>query len=347
MTKRLIAIFSSLVLLGCSGGSTTNGASIGSIEESLLVVDTEAASDTMLRARISVIALERPDGSLTPNLLTEETEITIADPTGTVAGLSMLDVPPDLYVAMHLLLVDGSVTATQGGQPIAVAPASPQQRVDFGSEALEAHGGTPLMLAHDSPLELMNGVWQPSWVVRSGNQRLLRADVEIVSLDLRNRSGVGRVRSLRERLFELDFSETRGLARGEVLRRLQVGAVIRVAATIVSARTLAVLALLSGQEPRGMRHALQGVIAAIRAAQGEFDVADGRGGVHPVATDSSTLYTRVTNGGRQPITFADLAVDDRIEVVARRSRTGNAVPTAELVIVDERTSSGGGSNSRR
>ena len=341
MHRFLFSSLASLLLLGCSGSGGADG-SVGSLQESVLLIDTAAGSNTVLTARLAAVTLERPDGTQTPNLLRGETEITIADPAGRLAGFPMLDVPPDVYSALNVMLVAGSVTATTSGQAVAVTPSSLVQHLDFGGRLYEATGRTALLLGHDDPLQLTNGIWTPSFQVRFGEQRLVRLSVEIVSVNQATRRGVGIVRELNNRRFNLDFSETRGVERPELLQGLQPGEVERMAALVVDSSTLRVLALVSGQEPTGMREGLRGEITSIQAAQAEFTIVDERGGAVQVATDSQTHFIRTTNTSRDPITFAALAVEDDVIIVVRE-RTAGALPLAELVVVDETTRPAGGS----
>ena len=346
MSKLVCFIFSSLVLVGCSGSGGSDG-SVGSLQESVLLVDTAAGSNTTLTARLAVVSLERPDGTQTPNLLRGETEITIADPTGRLSGVPMLDVPPDVYSALNVMLVAGSVTATAGGQAVAVTPSSLVQHVDFGGRLYEATGRTALLLGHDDPLQLTNGIWTPRFQVRFGEQRLVRLDVEIVSVNVGERSGVGAVRELNNRRFNLDFRETRGVERPELLQGIQPGEVERMAVVIENSSTLRVLALEAGREPAGMREGLRGEIESIQVAQAEFTIEDERGASVQIATDAQTHFIRATNTSRDPITFAELALEDHVVIVVRERATG-ALPLAELVVVDETTratTGSGGSSS--
>jgi hypothetical protein len=325
-----------LLFVGCSGSSDTIvGFTAGWGNSSLVVVDTEAGSDVTLRGTLLAIALELPGGAMTPNLLAEPTEITIAQARGSVIGMPMLEVPPGIFVAVNLLFQEGSISAEENGQPISVVPESLHQRIDSSNEPFEGRGRAVLMLAHKSALEIDNGIWRPRWTIRYNNGRFAHLHINIVEIDPQTREIYGSVPVLRDRVFRLDFGEGRGQRRsgGGHRGELVVGQRIRAAVELVDARTLHVLRLGTGEQPRGLRATVEGRITAITASPEQFEITDGNNEAHTIATDSSTVFVRLDHETRTLIMFTGLAVQDQVMVVVRRAENLNELPVADFVIV--------------
>jgi hypothetical protein len=89
----------------CSGGGGSSDSRGGGAGTSELTVELEpaATSDTALSAQVAIVALERPDGSLTANLRTGVADVLLADPAGTPTRIELTGVPPGAYVALRLL----------------------------------------------------------------------------------------------------------------------------------------------------------------------------------------------------------------------------------------------------
>ena len=353
-SKYLFSLLFAFVLAGCSGGGgSASGPGGGTAvdEESMLVVDGAANSSVSLVARLAVIALERADGTMTGNLLAEESEITLADAGGEVSGLPLRDVPPGDYAALILWISPDSVVAVSGTQRTNVTPASLQQRVDFGG-LMTAVQRTSLMLAHDGDLEIVDGEWRPRWIARFGPEQLLRLPVVIESLDRAALTGVGRALPLGGRLFRLDFSFTRELETASGWKKLKVGAATPLVALVSDARSLQVLALHPGRGKGGIRGVLGGEIRTLDPAANGFVLVDDLGATQRIAVDASTLYVREANGVRERIGYADLQERDRVRVVVGKpvkqgvpgSQGGpaNRTPIAEFVFVADRDPETGG-----
>src|SRR5690606_5997679 len=195
-----IALFlapSLALVAGCSS-SSRRSADGGLAAPAAIVVDTSRAGTYGLDARIDVLALERGDGSFTPNLLSGSATVAIARPSGTSDGLALAELPPGVYVALRLLLAEDGVVATDAqGRRETVAVASRDVRVAFARPVDWQGGGIRwLGLQSVAEPELQRDasgrlVWMPHLAVRPGDlQPVTRAVFTVTAVQGEEVSGV-------------------------------------------------------------------------------------------------------------------------------------------------------------
>ena len=156
-----------------SGSATPNPSSIGSVH---VVVDPSTGTDSLVQFQVAAAVLERGDGSTTGNLLRAPQMLTLADPTGERAGLTLTAAPTGSYTNLHLMLAPGSGMLLRGDG--STAPISgPVDVIVPIMDGLghDARGRTWIEIGHsgDAP-PAGRGValaWNPSLVGRaSGSQ---------------------------------------------------------------------------------------------------------------------------------------------------------------------------------
>ena len=348
-----LSIFSSLLMLSCSGGSGSGGAGIGAGAPSMLVVDSQAGSDVELSVQLQALALERVDGTITTNLLAPGTTIKVSDPGGKVAGVDLQSIEPGVFVALQLALVEGSLVASQGGQPITVAPSALLHRVEFarplstmagesqrvlalregggsgpqggGGSGGRDPGGPSVILAHAGVLQIQNGVWTPQWELRFGEQGLLRVEVELASVDTANDRAQALAPQLGAGLVDLDFSRRPDLLAGKV-----VGDMLDVLARMSVSNLLVVLR--SGEGLGQVGQHLQGNITALSPASDGFTI-DSGGAQIQFSVVPGTVYMSRGPSGEVPITFGGLSVGDEVAVFANQGQSPSDPMEAQAVFL--------------
>ena len=348
-----VPIFSSLLMLGCSGSSDSGGAAVGTGAPSMLVVDAQAGSDLELSVQMQAFVLERVDGTITTNLLAEGTTIVVSDPGGRVAGVELQHIEPGVFVALQLALVEGSLAASQNGQPLAMTPSSLLHRIEFdrplstmdgesrrllalreggGSEPRRGEagegrdpGGASLILAHESGLQIDNGVWTPRWELRFGEHGLLRVEVELTSIDTENDRAQALAPRLGEDLVDLDFSRRPELLVGRAVRDK-----LEILARMTESSSLAVLRLADGEG--GVSGHLQGNITALSPAGDGFAI-DSEGAQIQFSVEPQTVYMTRGPGGEVAIAFGDLSVGNEVAVFAERGQGPNDPLVARAVFL--------------
>lgn len=314
----------------------------------MLVVDAAAGSDVQLTVSVQALALERVDGSVTPNLIEPGATITASDPSGGVAAVQLARIEPGVFVALQIALMEGSVAASLNGQALAVTPSSLLHRVEFdeplstvGGESRRVRasylggegrggrrrgdGGASLILVHDGDLEIVNGVWTPRWELRFGDEGLLQVEVEFVSIDVANNLAQALVPELSQELVDLDFSR-----RPDLLVGRAVGDELAVLARMTEASSLIVLRLAG--EGRGLSDFVEGAITSLSQASSSFEI-DRDGTLISFGVEPGTVYLTRSPSGEAQITFADLNVGDDVAVFARRGEDPGDPLIARAVFV--------------
>ena len=314
----------------------------------MLVVDAEAGSDVQLTVGLQALALERADGSVTPNLIEAGASITVSDPSGGVAGVQLDRIEPGVFVALQVALIEGSVAASLNGQALAVTPSSLLHRIEFdeplstvdgvsrrvrplilGGEGREGRrrgdGGASLILAHAGELEIDNGVWTPRWELRFGDEGLLHVEVELALIDVANNFAQAMAPELSADLVDLDFSR-----RPDLLAGRAVGDELDVLARMTETRSLVVLRLASGG--RGLGDFVEGVITSLSPVADSFEM-DRSGAPLSFDVEPGTVYLTRSASGEVRITFGDLNVGDEVAVFAHRGEDPGDPLIARAVFV--------------
>jgi hypothetical protein len=162
-------------LTACGGGGGGPAGPSGATLD--LVVDTAAGSSTLI-AFVEFAALERPDGSVTGNLLDAPRDVVLVDPTGRPESLELRGAPAGPYTAVHLLVRGGGLRVRRDdGIETEVELESEDLRVPFGGQAGAIHDARELwQIHHSGPLTLLPGsgspwLWRPELEI--DNDRLL------------------------------------------------------------------------------------------------------------------------------------------------------------------------------
>ncbi len=155
-----------------------------------LFINTGTGSDVLITGRLSIVALEAEDQTLTGDLLPGDPEITLSDPVGEFTGPRLLDAPPATYVAAHLLFASQEVVGTLPDNSTVVITLP---RRDFRlplSRPLVLTAGPQswFTLHHDGPVELVASgqgyTWTPTWVAQTAEVELVRAArVRVTAVD--------------------------------------------------------------------------------------------------------------------------------------------------------------------
>ena len=215
-------LLSALCFSACSSGGSsdqTGGGAVVAAEGALLVVDGAAGSDQLVSGQLTIVALERADGSLTPNLLRTPETVRVADPRGNSCGVALAPPPAGEYVALHLAWEPGTISAeAPDGTITTCETATTGQRIAFEASTIVGPAVQPwFVLAHDGPISLAptpgGTLWRPRWTLGQGEPHLVEEiDVEIASVDVAQQTAVGVIRVFSELMVELDFSTAVDLA---------------------------------------------------------------------------------------------------------------------------------------
>jgi len=153
---------------------------------SALVVQPSPSTDFTVEARIEVIALERPDGSFSSNLLPAGGTAVLMSPRTGQNGLALTGLPPGVYVAARLALgEDGVVAIDANGQRQAVTLPSRELRATFEAPATVA-GQRWLLLEPNPPAPLARGSggleWAPVLRARIEGEQAVEGVVTVVAV---------------------------------------------------------------------------------------------------------------------------------------------------------------------
>ncbi|MCA8964181.1 MAG: hypothetical protein H6838_00425 [Planctomycetes bacterium] len=164
------------LLPACSGGGGSAGGNaaaspspIGSVH---VVVDPATGSDKLVQFQVAAAALERGDGSTTGNLLRSPQMLTLADPSGELAGLTLTTAPTGTYTNLHLMLAPGSGMMLRGDGSSAPVNGPVDLIVPImDGLAHDASGRTWVALGHRGEAPPANGgvgvQWNPSLIGRA------------------------------------------------------------------------------------------------------------------------------------------------------------------------------------
>lgn len=170
----LLAAGATLLAGACSSGNGS-GSGAGVDTSAVLLFDTDAGGDYRVDARVDVLALETAAGTFTPNLSPAGATLPLARPSGTPGGIRLPALPNGTYVALRLMLAENGVTATDStGRVETVTVPARELRVPFASAFGSARW---LLLGNAKPPQLTRtgGVltWTPDLAARSGDAHLL------------------------------------------------------------------------------------------------------------------------------------------------------------------------------
>lgn len=170
----LLAAGATLLAGACSSGSGA-GSGAGADTSAVLLFDTAAGGDYQVDARVDVLALETAAGTFTANLAPTGATLPLVRPSGTPGGIRLPALPSGTYVALRLMLAENGVIATDGnGRVETVTVPSRELRVPFAS----AFGSARWLLLGNvktPQLTRTGGVltWTPDLAARSGDAHLL------------------------------------------------------------------------------------------------------------------------------------------------------------------------------
>ncbi len=166
----LLAVGLGLILPSCSSSRAPVGGA-GVDPSAVVVLDTAAGGDLALDARVDVIALEAVDGAFSANLTPAGATLALARPSGTPVGLRLASVPTGTFVALRILLAEDGVTATDANGRVEVVSV-PSREVRLTFDPLFT-GGRWLLLGNAKAPQLsrVGGrlSWTPDLVVRPGD----------------------------------------------------------------------------------------------------------------------------------------------------------------------------------
>lgn len=205
-----------LALVGCSSGHGRSP-EVGAGDRAALLVQPTPDSDFTVETRFEVLALERPDGTFTGNLLRSAWPLVAISPVPTTSGVALTDLPRGTYVAARILLAEDATVAIGG--------AGARTRVDVSARDLRAPFAVPTVVAGQSwllfePTEtaaLVRGsanlTWSPSWQTRVDGEQVV--DDLVVTVTAVNAS---------ERTFDAVADDLGGLrVRVDVPERCELG----------------------------------------------------------------------------------------------------------------------------
>lgn len=248
------------------GGSSTAAPAAGAppaAERLDMFIDTGNGSDVLITGRLSVVALEAADSTLTGDLLPGDPEVTLSDPLGEFTGPRLLDARPATYVAVHLLFASQDVVGTLPDNS-AVAIALPRRdfRLPLSQPMVLTDGPQSwFTLRHDGPIELLRTAeglaWDPRWVAQTAEVELVRAArVRVTAFDA-GQHLVDGLLGLDELPVVLDLSgadvlrrEDQVLDRDAFFARLQVDEVLTIDGWLDRWRNVRVIAAAVGSDGR-------------------------------------------------------------------------------------------------
>lgn len=307
-----------------------------------MFVNTGTGSDVLITGRLSVVALEAADQTLTGDLLPGDPEIKLSDPLGEFSGPRLLDAPPATYVAAHLLFASQEVIGTLPDNSTVVITLP---RRDFRlplSQPLVLTDGPQswFTLHHDGPVELVQTAqgltWTPTWVAQTAEVELVRAArVRVTAFDA-GRYLVDGLLGRDELPVVLDLSRADELRRGDqVVDRdaffalLQVDEVLTIDGWLNRWRNVLVIAgSIESDGDREAKSEVRGEIVELYAERSAFllhvlEIRKDRAGLPherplrlTVRVDDSTKIKWVPRLGRHPghLPFAALRVGMLVDV---------------------------------
>ncbi len=164
-------------------------------------VNTATGSDVLISGRLSIVALEALDRTLTGDLLPGDPDVKLSDPFGEFTGPRLSAAPPGTYVAVHLLFASDELLGVLPNQAhVSIKLPRRDFRLPLPRDFVITGGPQSwLTLHHDGPVDLDNGsggrTWNPNWTMTV-------AEVELVT------NGEVRVQT---------FDRTRHIVDGELL----------------------------------------------------------------------------------------------------------------------------------
>lgn len=173
--SRLLAFSLLSALAACGGGG--GGSGTPPAQQGLTVlIDTAAGPGADLNAIVVGMALERPDGSLTGNLIPAAgSELRFADPQGLASGMRLDAVPEGDYVALHVaFLPESGRRRRDDGSLETIAFERQEHRFAFEDRLAHRRGSDDwLYVRHERELQLVTGAggarsWRPAFAGRRG-----------------------------------------------------------------------------------------------------------------------------------------------------------------------------------
>lgn len=168
---------------GNNGGGTPQpgtGSPVGSV---VIAVDTATSSAASVQFQVAAAALERADGSFTPDLLGGARMVTFADPAGAPSGFALRGAPSGTYRSLRLLLAPGSGTSQlPSGQVSAItgpASLSIPMPAEFTHDATRR---TWVEIGHVGSAP-QGGQWFPSMIGRSEGGTVAFAELRTVGTE--------------------------------------------------------------------------------------------------------------------------------------------------------------------
>lgn len=158
-----------LLVAACTGGGSSADSQTAPVPGTVqLLLDPATGSDSFVEVEVAAAALQRPDGSLTANLLPAPVLLTLADPTGDLQGLRLPGTPAGSYRGLHLMLAPGSGHAVfADGSRAPVDFASPDLAVPFDVDLVtDGLGSAWVRARHTAAVALHGGAnhrvaWAP------------------------------------------------------------------------------------------------------------------------------------------------------------------------------------------
>lgn len=155
-----------------------------------LFVNTATGSDVRITGRLSIVALEALDRTLTADLLAGDPEIKLSDPFGEFTGPRLLPAPPGTYVALHLLFASDELIGLMPDQSQVVIKLPRRDfRLPLARDFVIAAGPQNwVSLHHDGPIDLVNSggglTWTPNWQAKVAEVELVTGgEVRVLTFD--------------------------------------------------------------------------------------------------------------------------------------------------------------------
>jgi len=179
-----------LLLAACGGGSGGGAVGRAPADERgavALLFDTRAGDDALVQARVAGVAFEQVDGSIGATVPVDGDALVLGDPSGELDGLHLRAVPPGIYRALHLVLLQNSgvcLGADGLAHPVRLPTAI---RVGL-PEALQ-HGADKrnwIVIGHDAPplRPQPDGLaYEPSMSARTGADEIELSELNDVLPD--------------------------------------------------------------------------------------------------------------------------------------------------------------------
>ncbi len=352
-------------LAGCSGGGSSPSASGGGNGDTLLVVDTASGTEDSLAGRLSVVALERPNGSFTPNLLAGEGQVTVADPLAAGSLLALRNIPEGDYVALRLLFAPDSLRSRdRDGREHESEFGRNDLRIEFEDPFQRSRGSDDwLELRHRRSAEIRRGgardLWLPWFGLRRGSfHQRNQLEVTIARADLASRMLTGTLRTgsgtiattlvIQAGALLTERSEQRLLSDVEFFARATPGRVVSARGAIQSDGSWHVTAaeLRHADEHRGENQVLARIDALLAGNQFTAQVLSVRRGalgslqLPKFTVDAAAARIHRSHGSHESLPFSVLQVGMLVEIEWDGAAGVRPVPARE--IEPEDGSTGGG-----